>query len=220
MKKSKALTVILSIIIIIILIVVLVVINVNNLNQDKNLNELNIQNNINVNNTNKTNNTLENNNSENQILNTIIEENQEITNLEYVTGATKNLNLGSDNMNNQSEEIKINLIVNNKTFTATLNNNETVRQLVSMFPMTLNMSDLHSNEKYNYLDTTLTTDSNRSGRINAGDIKLYGNDCLVVFYESFSNSYSYTDLGRVDNVDAFVSELGSGSVDIRFELVN
>lgn len=133
---------------------------------------------------------------------------------------TNNVNEGSENMNNQSEEIKINLIVNNKTFSATLNNNETVRQLVSMFPMTLNMSDLHSNEKYNYLDTTLTTNSNRSGRINAGDIKLYGNDCLVVFYESFNNSYSYTDLGRVDDVNGFVSELGSGSVNIRFELAN
>ena len=123
-------------------------------------------------------------------------------------------------MNNQNEDIKINLIVKNKTFSATLNNNETVKQLIEMFPMTLNMSDLHSNEKYNYLDTNLTTNSSRPNRINAGDIKLYGNNCLVVFYEDFSNSYSYTDLGRVDDVDAFVSELGRGNVTVTFELDN
>lgn len=117
-----------------------------------------------------------------------------------------------------SEGIKINLIVNNKTFTANLENNQTVQELIQNFPMTLNMSDLHSNEKYNYLNSSLTTNSNTPSMINAGDIKLYGNNCLVVFYDNFRNSYSYTNLGKVDNVDDFVAELESGSVNIRFEL--
>ena len=84
--------------------------------------------------------------------------------------------------------------------------------------MTLNMSDLHSNEKYNYLDSSLPTNTTSPRRINAGDIKLYGNSCLVVFYKSFSTPYSYTNLGSVDNVNDFVKELGNGSVNIRFEL--
>lgn len=117
-----------------------------------------------------------------------------------------------------SEGIKINLIINNKTFTANLENNQTVQELIQNFPMTLNMSDLHSNEKYNYLNSSLTTNSNTPSMINAGDIKLYGNNCLVVFYDNFRNSYSYTNLGKVDNVDDFVAELESGSVNIRFEL--
>ena len=121
-------------------------------------------------------------------------------------------------MNNQNEEIKINLTINNKTFSATLENNVTTRELISMFPMTLNMSELNSNEKYNYLDTDLTTNSSRQSRINAGDIKLYGSNCLVVFYESFNTSYSYTNLGTVDDVDVFVSELGNGSVTITFDV--
>ena len=121
-------------------------------------------------------------------------------------------------MNNQNEEIKINLTINNKTFSATLENNVTTRELISMFPMTLNMSELNSNEKYNYLDTDLTTNSSRQSRINAGDIKLYGSNCLVVFYESFNTSYSYTNLATVDDVDSFVSELGNGSVTITFDV--
>ena len=60
-------------------------------------------------------------------------------------------------MNSQTEEIKINLIINNKSFSATLENNETTRELVNMFPLELNMDDLNSNEKYNYLDSNLTT---------------------------------------------------------------
>ena len=121
-------------------------------------------------------------------------------------------------MNNQNEEIKINLTINNKTFSATLENNVTTRELISMFPMTLNMSELNSNEKYNYLDTDLTPNSSRQSRINAGDIKLYGSNCLVVFYESFNTSYSYTNLGTVDDVDSFVSELSNGSVTITFDV--
>ena len=127
--------------------------------------------------------------------------------------------IGDNNMNNQNEEIKISLVVNNRNFSATLENNETTNELINMFPLTLNMSDLNSNEKYNYLETSLTTNSTNPRRINAGDIKLYGDNCLVVFYESFNTSYSYTNLGKIDNVNDFVSELGSGDVTITFDLV-
>ena len=207
MRNKKIISLIILLIIVIIIATV-IAFNMSNLNQKENLFE----------NNNSISKNLQNN--ENRTNTELSENSTDDTQTSETNNNQINENGGIENMNNQNEKIKINLIVNNKTFTATLNNNETVRQLVSMFPMTLNMSDLHSNEKYNYLDTTLTTNSNISGRINAGDIKLYGNDCLVVFYESFSNSYSYTDLGRVDNVNAFVSELGSGSVNIKFELAN
>lgn len=189
--------------------------------EDTNVNEITVENNVNtldiqdVN----VNSTMNEEQINNQIANEI-DETEESSQPEEINNNDENLNIESDNVNNQRDKIKINLIVNNKTFTATLENNETTRALTSMFPMTLNMSDLHSNEKYNYLDTNLTTNSSRPNRINAGDIKLYGNNCLVVFYEDFSNSYSYTDLGRVDDVDAFVSELGRGNVTVTFELDN
>lgn len=130
---------------------------------------------------------------------------------------SENSNVMEENMNSQNEIIKINLNINNKKFTATLNNNETVRNLVSKLPLTLNMQDLNSNEKYKYLDFNLPTNSNKVNRINAGDIKLFGNNCLVIFYESFNTSYSYTNLGKIDNVDQFALELGSGNVTITFE---
>lgn len=145
---------------------------------------------------------------------------EEINTENSIANSEETIEEGSENMTNQSENIKINLIVNNKTFSATLNNNETVKELISMFPMTLHMSDLNANEKYHYLDSSLVTNSSNPRRINAGDIKLYGNNCLVVFYDSFSTSYSYTDLGKVDDVEGFVSELGRGDVTMTFELVD
>ena len=145
---------------------------------------------------------------------------EEINTENSIANSEETIEEGSENMTNQSENIKINLIVNNKTFSATLNNNETVKELISMFPMTLHMSDLNANEKYHYLDSSLVTNSSNPRRINAGDIKLYGNNCLVVFYDSFNTSYSYTDLGEVDNVEGFISELGRGDVTMTFELVD
>ena len=124
-----------------------------------------------------------------------------------------NQNLEGENM----ENIKIKLSINNKTFSATLNNNETVKGLIERLPLTLNMQDLNSNEKYNYLDFSLPTSPSRPNRINAGDIKLFGDDCLVIFYESFNTSYNYTDLGKIDNAEGFLAELGNGSVTITFE---
>ena len=124
-----------------------------------------------------------------------------------------NQNLEEENM----ENIKIKLSINNKTFSATLNNNEAVKGLIERLPLTLNMQDLNSNEKYNYLYFSLPTSPSRPNRINAGDIKLFGDDCLVIFYKSFNTSYNYTDLGKIDNAEGFLAELGNGSVTITFE---
>ena len=45
---------------------------------------------------------------------------------------------------------------------------------------------------------------------------LYGNSCVVVFYETFTTSYSYTPIGRIDNADGLKAALGSGSVVVEF----
>lgn len=129
-------------------------------------------------------------------------------------------NIEGENMNINQNEIKVNLIINNQTFTATLENNETTRKLIEKFPLTLNMEDLHLNEKYYYLDKSLPTNSYTPSTINKGDIMLYGNNCLVVFYDTFRNSYSYTRLGKIDNTEGLENALERGNVNIRFELSN
>ena len=113
--------------------------------------------------------------------------------------------------------MSINVIVGNKTFTATLADSETGRAFAQLLPLTLPMTELNGNEKYHYLNSSLPTDSYRPGTIQAGDLMLYGNNCLVLFYETFNSSYSYTRIGAIDNPTGLSEALGSGNVSVRFE---
>lgn len=117
-----------------------------------------------------------------------------------------------------ASETAIVLTVGGQTFSATLLDNETARQLAAQFPLTLNMSELNGNEKYFYMDSELPTDSCQPGQINAGDLMLYGNNCLVLFYESFSSGYSYTRLGSLDDPAGLSEALGSGSAEVTFSI--
>lgn len=82
--------------------------------------------------------------------------------------------------------------------------------------MTLNMQELNGNEKYHYFDSALPTNASRPTGIHTGDLMLYGNNCLVLFYEDFATSYSYTPIGRLDDPAGLEKALGSGSAQITF----
>lgn len=98
------------------------------------------------------------------------------------------------------EKISMRITINNNEYTINLEDNETVKELVSMLPLELNMSELNGNEKYTYLDKSLPTNSYNPKHINSGDVMLFGDNCLVIFYDSFNTSYSYTKIGHIDNM--------------------
>ena len=110
----------------------------------------------------------------------------------------------------------VNLRINNKEYKLILYDNDTARDFLRMLPLTITMNDLNSNEKYYNLSSALTTKSERAGSIKRGDFMLYGNNCLVLFYESFSTSYSYTRIGYIENTDGLKDSLGRGSIEITF----
>lgn len=112
---------------------------------------------------------------------------------------------------------EMNVIINGKSFTAELYGNETATGFAEMLPMTAEMKELNGNEKFYYLSSSLPTDSQSVGRIEAGDIMLYGDDCIVLFYESFSTPYSYTKIGYITNPSGLAEAVGDGDVSIVFE---
>ena len=104
-------------------------------------------------------------------------------------------------------------IINNKEYSVQLENNKTVDELINLLPLNLDFSELNGNEKYVYLNNVLPTKSSNPGRVNKGDIMLYGNNCLVLFYESFDTTYSYTKIGHISNLPS----LGNDNIFIKIE---
>ncbi len=111
----------------------------------------------------------------------------------------------------------MNIKVNNKNFTVVLEDNKTVKSLTQKLPITLEMSDLNNNEKYCYLDFVLPTDSKSVRYIKKGDVMLFGNNCLVIFYKSFTTSYGYTKIGYIKNSNDIEQVLGKSTIEAIFE---
>lgn len=119
----------------------------------------------------------------------------------------------------RSEEmIDLQILVGEKEFSAKFYNNETTQALVEEFPLTVTMNDLNKNEKYYQFSKNFPTDVEQPREIHNGDIMLYQNDYLVLFYETFSTSYSYTRLGYMEDVEGLAQALGKGNVQITFQV--
>ncbi len=114
--------------------------------------------------------------------------------------------------------ISITVKVGENSYEACLYDNESARALSEVFPMTLSMSELNGNEKYHYLAGPLPTNAESIGAIHAGDLMLFGSDCLVLFYENFTTSYRYTRIGYLENPEGLSGVLGSGTASVSFEM--
>lgn len=124
----------------------------------------------------------------------------------------------TETKNDMSTEQKIKITVGSKTFTATLENNASAKELVERMPFTVNMQELNGNEKYYQFPDSFPSDPSSFDTIKAGDLMLYQSDYLVVFYENHSTTYDYTRLGVIDNADGLAEALGSGSAQVTFEV--
>ena len=123
-----------------------------------------------------------------------------------------NCNAFGDNMQN------IIITIKNKKYEAILYDNSTTKELIKKFPITITMSDLNGNEKYYNFSKSFSTSSENVASINKGDIMLFGDNCLVIFYKSFSTRYKYTKLGYIKNLEDLENSLGKGDIEITFIL--
>ena len=123
-------------------------------------------------------------------------------------------------LNDVNTAMQINVMVGSNTFSASLADNDTGRAFAQLLPLTIEMNELNGNEKYHYLGSPLPTDNYRPGTIQTGDLMLYGNDCVVLFYKTFNSSYSYSRIGSISNPSGLAQALGSGNVSVRFEAIS
>jgi hypothetical protein len=112
--------------------------------------------------------------------------------------------------------MKIRMNVEGTAITATLEDNETARDFVSLLPMTLTLEDYAATEKISYLPRKLSTKGAPPGcDPSVGDITYYapwGN--LALFYKDFGYSSGLVKLGSFDSGVEALNRFGSLRVTI------
>ena len=134
------------------------------------------------------------------------------TNVRSATPVTKQIN----NSPQVSDKMKIK--IGGSTFIVILEDSPTTIAFKSLLPLNVNMADLNRNEKHVDLPRKLPTDASNPGTIHAGDLMLYGSSTLVLFYKTFSTTYSYTRIGRIVNIEGLTPAIGTGNVLVTFEM--
>jgi hypothetical protein len=117
-----------------------------------------------------------------------------------------------------TDSVKLKITIDTNTFTASIYNNATVAAFKKSLPITIDMKDLNGNEKYHDLPNNLPSNASNPGTIQTGDLMLYGSNTLVLFYKSFSTSYNYSELGRIEDTAGLTAALGSDNVIVTFAL--
>ena len=102
--------------------------------------------------------------------------------------------------------------IRDKTFPFILKDTTAANELKQKLPLKLKMTKLNDNEiYYQFTYEHFTTNTKSVGSINIGDIYLYQSNYLVLFYKTFSTSYSYSDLGQLTDTNGLVEAIGSSS---------
>ena len=115
--------------------------------------------------------------------------------------------------------MKIRLKLEDTVITATLIDNKTTRDFISLLPLTLTLEEYAGTEKISDLPKRLSTEGAPSGSDpSVGDIAYYapwGN--LAIFYRDFGYSRGLVILGKIDSgIGAFNVP---GSIRVTFELI-
>ena len=101
--------------------------------------------------------------------------------------------------------------IGDKTFPFELKDTSPANELKEKLPFTVRMTKLNNNEIYYQFSDKFTTDTKTVGTINAGDIYLYRDDYLVLFYQTFTTSYSYSEIGHLTDTNGLAEAIGDGS---------
>jgi hypothetical protein len=132
---------------------------------------------------------------------------------------SKKNDLNNDKLNiSNTDSMKLKIIVGGNLFTAMIFNNATTAAFKTKLPLTINMTDLNGNEKYSDLPYDLPKNASNPGTIQQGDLMLYGSNTLVLFYKTFSTTYKYSPIGRINDPLRLAEALGSDNVKVMFEL--
>lgn len=105
---------------------------------------------------------------------------------------------------------KIKLTLGGRHFSGELVDSPAARALAARLPATMSFVEHNGNEKYHEFPAPLPADPQRVGQIRSGDLMLYGETRLVLFYQTFTTGYLYTPLGHLEDDGTLAETLGKG----------
>jgi hypothetical protein len=120
----------------------------------------------------------------------------------------------------RSNQMKINLSIGGKILTATLADNATARDFVSVLPLNVSMKDLFGREKYGDLPKALSENGPRQNRYEVGDIAYWSPDHqFALYYHQDGESIPSPGIIRIAKMDAGTEAFNvSGPVMVAIEL--
>ncbi len=111
--------------------------------------------------------------------------------------------------------------INDKEFEFEFKDTEVANQIKSKLPFTVKMTNLNGNEVYyQFSGESFTPNHKAVGTINMGDIYLYQSNYLVLFYKTFTTSYSYTEIGKLKDATGLDTIIGSSDIEIEWFKTN
>lgn len=108
------------------------------------------------------------------------------------------------------------MTIGHRRFAVELADTDAARAFAARLPLALDMAELNGNEKHADVHPPLPADARRPGTLHAGDLMLYGDNTIVIFYKTFPSSYRYTRLGRVQEAKGLAEALGPGDARVAF----
>ena len=109
------------------------------------------------------------------------------------------------------------LTVGGQVFQGVLAENEAAEALRERMPFTVEMRDRNGREKWYDLTFTLPVDASLPDQLAAGDLMLYRNNGLVLFYQGGDPYYRYTPLGKIQDAAGLAQALSGEKVKVTFQ---
>ncbi|PYY12202.1 MAG: hypothetical protein DMG69_02070 [Acidobacteria bacterium] len=116
--------------------------------------------------------------------------------------------------------MKINISIGGKILTASLADNATARDFISVLPLKVSMKDLFGREKYGDLPKVLSENGPRKNRYEVGDIAYWSPDHqFAVYYRQDRESIPSPGITPIAKFDAGIEAFNvPGSVKVTIEL--
>ena len=123
--------------------------------------------------------------------------------------------VNSDNVIDESNIQTLTVTIGEKKFTLQLANTQAAKEFAEATPFELEMDDQNGVGKH-YSGESLPTAAYDVGTIHAGDLLLYEDSDITLFYKDFETSYRYTKIGKITDPNGLAEALGAGSVNVIF----